>query len=194
MGKGTKKSSAQDVLFYELSRCARDANAAQALLAFDAAAGTVSGAFQARIYHKLLALLVDRPSDSARVRQHMDERGVERDETMVPPILAAPPSSRTVNLTPSPQVTLEVRGLVHAGDVAGAVDCLLTASRAEPKPDLKLRTFAPVFRAVCDKHDAATAWQLQVWAAHAREGAAPAYLSDLAALVNVHRRRWVQWV
>ena len=99
-----------------------------------------------------------------------------------------------VNLTPSPQVTLEVRGLVHAGDVAGAVDCLLTASRAEPKPDLKLRTFAPVFRAVCDKHDAATAWQLQVWAAHAREGAAPAYLSDLAALVNVHRRRWVQWV
>ena len=85
MGKGTKKSSAQDVLFYELSRCARDAYAAQALLAFDAAAGTVSGAFQARIYHKLLALLVDRPSDSARVRQHMDERGVERDETMVPP-------------------------------------------------------------------------------------------------------------
>ena len=85
MGKGTKKSSAQDVLFYELSSCARDANAAQALLAFDAAAGTVPGAFQARIYHKLLALLVDRPSDSARVRQHMDERGVERDETMVPP-------------------------------------------------------------------------------------------------------------
>ena len=194
MGKGTKKSSAQDVLFYELSRCARDANAAQALLAFDAAAGTVSGAFQARIYHKLLALLVDRPSDSARVRKHMDERGVERDETMVPPILVAPPSSRTVNLTPSPQVTLEVRGLVHAGDVAGAVDCLLTASRAEPKPDLKLRTFAPVFRAVCDKHDAATAWQLQVWAAYDCEGAAPASLSDLAALVNVHRRRWVQWV
>lgn len=85
MGKGTKKSSAQDVLFYELSRCVRDANAAQALLAFDAAAGTDSGAFQARIYHKLLALLVDRPSDSARVRQHMDERGVERDETMVLP-------------------------------------------------------------------------------------------------------------
>ena len=104
------------------------------------------------------------------------------------------PPRRMVNLTPSPQVTLEVRGLVHAGDVAGAVDCLLTASRAEPKPDLKLRTFAPVFRAVCDKHDATTARQLQVWAAHAREGAAPAYLSDLAALVNVHRRRWVQWV
>ena len=84
MGKGTRKSSAQDVLFYELSCCARDANAAQALLAFDAATATVSGAFEARIYHKLLALLVDRPSDSARVRQHMDERGVARDETMVP--------------------------------------------------------------------------------------------------------------
>ena len=84
MGKGARKSSAQDVLFYELSRCARDANAAQALLAFDAATDNVSDAFEARIYHKLLALLVDRPSDSARVRQHMDERGVTRDETMVP--------------------------------------------------------------------------------------------------------------
>lgn len=83
MGKGTRTSSAQDVLFYELSRCARDANAAQALLAFDAATDNVSGAFEARIYHKLLALFVDRPSDSARVRQHMDERGVVRDETMV---------------------------------------------------------------------------------------------------------------
>ena len=112
MGKGTKKSSAQDVLFYELSRCARDANAAQALLAFDAAAGTVSGAFQARIYHKLLALLVDRPSDSARVRQHMDERGVERDETMVPP------SSLLPHRVPAaPHGELDT---IAAGDAGGA--------------------------------------------------------------------------
>ena len=112
MGKGTKKSSAQDVLFYELSRCARDANAAQALLAFDAAAGTVSGAFQARIYHKLLALLVDRPSDSARARQHMDERGVERDETMVPP------SSLLPHRVPAaPHGELDT---IAAGDAGGA--------------------------------------------------------------------------
>lgn len=181
MGKGTRKSSAQDVLFYELSRCARDANAAQALLAFDAATATVSGAFEARIYHKLLALLVDRPSDSARVRQHMDERGVTRDETMVPASTLLPAEFRMVNMPPSPQVTLEVRGLVHAGDVAGAVNCLLEATRAEPKPDLKLRTFAPIFSAVCDKDDAATAWQLQVWAAHAVWERTPSLsLSDAA--------------
>jgi|TARA_B110001469_G_C9569841_1_gene282553 hypothetical protein len=86
-----------------------------------------------------------------------------------------------VIMTPSPQVTLEVRGLVHAGDVAGAVNCLLAATRAEPKPDLKLRTFAPIFSAVCDKDDAATAWQLQVWAAHACEGANPVSVPDAAA-------------
>ena len=91
------------------------------------------------------------------------------------------PSSRVVNLAPSPQVTLEVRGLVHAGDVAGAVDCLLAATRAEPKPDLKLRTFATIFSAVCDKDDTATAWQLQVWAAHACEGVSPVAVSDAAA-------------
>ena len=87
------------------------------------------------------------------------------------------PSSRVVNLTPSPQVTLEVRGLVHAGDVAGAVDCLLAATRAEPKPDLKLRTFATIFSAVCDKDDAATAWQLQVWGSTCGEGANPVCVS-----------------
>lgn len=97
-----------------------------------------------------------------------------------------------VNLTPSPQVTLEVRGLVHAGDVAGAVDCLLAATRAEPKPDLKLRTFATLFSAVCDKDDTATAWQLQVWAAHACEGVSP-WLCPTQRRVNVHRSRWPPW-
>ena len=83
MGKSARKSSSQDALFYELSRCARDTNAAEALRAFDAAKVNVSGAFEPRIYHKLLALFIDRSSDSARVRQHMDEQGVARDETMV---------------------------------------------------------------------------------------------------------------
>ena len=109
MGKGARKSSPQDVLFYELSRCARDANAAQALLAFDAATGSVSGAFEARIYHKLLALLVDRPSDSARVRQHMDERGVARDETMVPASAFVPAEFPHCG-----------HGTIAAGDAGGA--------------------------------------------------------------------------
>ena len=89
------------------------------------------------------------------------------------PALSCLLNSRIVDMAPSPQVTLEVRGLVQAGDVAGAVNCVLAATRAEPRPDLKLRTFAPAFGAVCDKDDAATAWQLQVWAAHACEGASP---------------------
>ena len=66
-----------------------------------------------------------------------------------------------------------MRGLVHAGDVEGATKYMLAATRAEPKLDLKLRTFAPILGAVCDKDDAAAAWQLQVWAAHAREEGAP---------------------
>jgi len=77
------------------------------------------------------------------------------------PALSCLLNSRIVDMAPSPQVTLEVRGLVQAGDVAGAVNCVLAATRAEPRPDLKLRTFAPAFGAVCDKDDAATAWQLQ---------------------------------
>ena len=65
------------------------------------------------------------------------------------------------------QVTLEARGLVHSGDIEAATSCLLAATRREPKLELKLRTFAPVLRAVCERGDAATATTLQVRSARA---------------------------
>ncbi len=99
-----------------------------------------------------------------------------------------------VDVAPSPQVTLEVRGLVHAGDLASATNCVLAATLAEPKLDLKLRTFAPIFGAVCDTDDAATACQLQVWAAPHTSARECPVLIPAQRRVSVRRSRWPQWV
>ena len=138
MGKRGPKTP-QSQLFTELSLFTRDRNAAGAVEAFDRAVRDIGGAFETRIYHKLLALLLDLPADWARVRQQMLESGAERDETTV---------------------TLELRGLVHAGELDEAISCAVAAQQ-QLKLELKLRTFAPLLAAVCARDDTAAARQLQ---------------------------------
>ena len=56
MGKKRKELSPMDALFQELGRLSRDGKADEALLAFDRAKADLSGPFEPRVYHKLLAL------------------------------------------------------------------------------------------------------------------------------------------
>ena len=58
MGKKRKELSPMDALFQELGRLSRDGKADEALLAFDRAKADLSGPFEPRVYHKLLALTV----------------------------------------------------------------------------------------------------------------------------------------
>ena len=83
MGKKRKELSPMDALFQELGRLSRDGKADEALLAFDRAKADLSGPFEPRVYHKLLALTVDRPAEAASLRQHMQEHGVAPDEAVV---------------------------------------------------------------------------------------------------------------
>ena len=108
MGKFRAPKTPQGQLFTDLSLFTRDRNAAGAVEAFDRAVRDIGGAFETRIYHKLLALLIDLPADWARVRQQMRESGAERDETTV---------------------TLELRGLVHAGELDEAISCAVSAQQ-----------------------------------------------------------------
>ena len=139
MGKFRAPKTPQSQLFTDLSLFTRDRNAAGAVEAFDRAVRDIGGAFETRIYHKLLALLIDLPADWARVRQQMRESGAQRDETTV---------------------TLELRGLVHAGELDEAINCAVAAQQ-QLRLELKLRTFAPLLAAVCARDDAAAARQLE---------------------------------
>jgi hypothetical protein len=114
----------------------------------------------AALYHGLLALVVCEPERWAAVKQHMAECGVPADE-------------RTL--------TLEVRGLVQEGRLREAMQLLDAQTYATPK----LRTYAPLLRALCERRDLPRASELEAQMAAAGIELGEEQAVDLCALAAV---------
>ena len=139
---------------------AHDTDAVMDALAICSAEAGCSATPDANDFHRMFMLVHERPALAAQVKASMLASGVQPDETTL---------------------TLEVRGLVAAGELPVALELLETASPTM-RQRLKLRAYAPLLQALCNQGDWQRAARLEALMAASGVALGEEQLVELALL------------